>query len=164
MLRRAVALHPPDCRRLALVMGASTLGQRFIVLPIPVLIRGCAIPVAWRIVRATAEGAWQPQWEALVRQRHGSAPDDWAIIVAADRDLYATRLFQAITARGWHPFVRIRRQRTSLTPMAHVRQPANRIRTRPGKNPAPERGKSLGSIAAQPACAGDTAHRRPWPW
>jgi hypothetical protein len=38
-----VALHPPACRELALAMDASTLGQRFTVLSIHVLIRGCAI-------------------------------------------------------------------------------------------------------------------------
>jgi hypothetical protein len=43
VLRWVVALHPPDCRELALAMDASTLGQRFTVLSIHVLIRGCAI-------------------------------------------------------------------------------------------------------------------------
>jgi hypothetical protein len=71
-----VALHPPDCQHLTLAMDASTLGQRFTVPSIPVLIRGCAIPVAWHIVRATAKGAWQPQREVLFPQRHGSVPDD----------------------------------------------------------------------------------------
>jgi len=84
------------------------------------------------VVRATARGAWRPQWQALVQQRHGSAPDDWAVIVA-DRGLYVTWR----VARGWHPFVRINRQGASLTPMAHVRQPASRIRTRPGTHPTP---------------------------
>jgi hypothetical protein len=43
LLRWMVALHPPACRELALAMDASTLGQRFTVLSIHVLIRGCAI-------------------------------------------------------------------------------------------------------------------------
>jgi hypothetical protein len=38
-------------------MDASTLGQRFTVLVISVVVRGCAIPVAWRIVEATRPGA-----------------------------------------------------------------------------------------------------------
>ncbi len=121
LLRWVVALHPPDCRQLALAMDASTLGQRFTVLSIHVLIRGCAIPVAWHIMRATAKGAWQPQWEALFQHLHGRVPDDWTVIVAATPPapqrgvrggLYAKWLFQAITARGWHPFLRINRQGT----------------------------------------------------
>ena len=36
-----------DEKRLALAMDASTLGERFTVLAISVVYRGCAIPVAW---------------------------------------------------------------------------------------------------------------------
>jgi hypothetical protein len=46
-------------------MDASTLGQRFTMLSISVVVRGCAIPVAWRIVEATKPGAWRPHWTAL---------------------------------------------------------------------------------------------------
>ncbi len=112
LLRWVAARHPPDCRQLALAMDATILGQRFTVLSIHVLIRGCAIPVAWHLMRATAKGAWQPQWEARCQRLHGRVPDDGTVMVAADRGLYATWLFQAITARGWHPFLRINRQGT----------------------------------------------------
>jgi hypothetical protein len=47
-------------------MDASTLGQRFTLLSIRVVVRGCAIPGAWRIVEATRAGAWRPHWEALL--------------------------------------------------------------------------------------------------
>ncbi|MEI6778468.1 MAG: transposase, partial [Chloroflexales bacterium] len=80
--------------------------------PYHVVIRGCAIPVAWHIVHTTAKGAWHPHWETLFPQLDGSVPDDWTVIVAADRGLYAKWLFQTITARGWHPFLRINRQGT----------------------------------------------------
>jgi hypothetical protein len=55
-----VAWTAPPCRQLALAMDASTLGQRFPILSISVVVRGCAIPVAWRIVEATRAGAWRP--------------------------------------------------------------------------------------------------------
>jgi hypothetical protein len=132
LLRWVVALHPPDCQQLALAMDASTLGQRVTVLSIHVLIRGCAIPVAWHIVRATAKGAWQPQWEALFRQLHGSVPDAWTVIVAADRGLYAQWLFQAITARGWHPFLRINRQGTYCPDAADTFRPLSQVVPVPG--------------------------------
>jgi hypothetical protein len=53
LLRRVVALHPPDCRRIALALVASALGQRFTVhgssRPSP---HGAGIPSCGSIVRA----------------------------------------------------------------------------------------------------------------
>jgi hypothetical protein len=110
LLRWVVALHPADTRQLALAMDASTLGQRFTVLSMHVVIRGCAIPVAWKIGRATAKGAWRPHWEALFTHLEPSTPAGWTVLVLADRGLYATWLFAAITKNGWHPYLRINRQ------------------------------------------------------
>ena len=42
---------------LALAIDATTLGQRFVVLAISVVYRGCAIPVAWVILPAGAKHA-----------------------------------------------------------------------------------------------------------
>ena len=50
LVRWVIRLLPPTCRQLALAMDASTLGTRFMVLSIHVLLGGCAIPVAWTIV------------------------------------------------------------------------------------------------------------------
>lgn len=110
LLAWVLALLPPDCRQLSLAMDASTLGQRFTILTICVTIRGCAIPVAWRIVEATRPGAWRPHWEQLFELLHGSVPPDWCVTVAADRGLYAHWLFRSIQRVGWHPFLRINRQ------------------------------------------------------
>ena len=46
-----VSLWPQDEPRLALGMDATTLSDRFTVLCISVLYRGCAIPVAWKLMR-----------------------------------------------------------------------------------------------------------------
>jgi hypothetical protein len=113
-----VAWTDPTCRHLALAMDASTLGQRFTILSISVVVRGCAIPVAWRVVEATRAGAWRPHWEALFGSLQGSVPADWTVIVLADRGLYARWLFTTIQALGWHPFLRINRQ-------GHYRVPAS---------------------------------------
>jgi hypothetical protein len=110
LLRWVVALMPPTCTQLALAMDATTLGQRFTVLSIHVVVQGCAIPVAWHIVPATAKGAWRPHWEELLAQLEGAVPADWTVVVAADRGLYAKWLFTSITALGWHPLLRINRQ------------------------------------------------------
>jgi len=133
LLRWVVALHPTDCRQLALAMDASTLGQRFTILSIHVLIRGCAIPVAWHIVEATRAGAWRPHWEALFRELAGSVPADWQVIVLADRGLYAKWLFHAITALGWHPMLRINRQGQYCPTDSTVFRPLSQVLTATGQ-------------------------------
>jgi hypothetical protein len=60
LLRWLVAWWHPDHKQLPLVLDASTLGQRFTILAVCVVIRGCAIPVAWKVVDATQKGAWKP--------------------------------------------------------------------------------------------------------
>jgi hypothetical protein len=72
------------CRHLALAMDASPLGQRFTIRSLSVVVRGWAIPVAWRIVEATKPGAWRPPWDALLGHLQGSVPAGWTVIVLAD--------------------------------------------------------------------------------
>lgn len=109
----------PTEKRVALAMDATTLGDRFTVLVISIVYRGCAIPVAWTIVSATAKGSWKPLWLDLFNQLNGSIPDEWFVLVLADRGLYARWLYEALVNVGWHPFLRInkggtyRRQETN---------------------------------------------------
>src|ERR671932_2521064 len=110
LLRWVVAWWDPACPQIALAMDASTLGQRFTILTISVVVRGCAIPVAWKVVEATRAGAWCPPWIALFEALDGSIPVDWTVLVLADRGSYARWLLNTIQARGWHPFLRINRQ------------------------------------------------------
>ena len=42
-----------DGNQLAMAVDATTLGQRFVVLVVSVVYRGCAIPVAWTVLAAT---------------------------------------------------------------------------------------------------------------
>ena len=102
-----VSLWPQTECRLALGMDAMTLTNRFTILCISVLYRGCAIPVAWKVVREGEKGAWEPYWKALLTSLKGSVPKHWTVIVLADRGLYAPWLFRHIVALGWHPFLRI---------------------------------------------------------
>ena len=53
-----------ECR-LALGRDATTVADRFTVLCVSVLYRGCAIPVAWKLLRGGEKGSWQPYWKAL---------------------------------------------------------------------------------------------------
>ena len=93
--------------RVALALDASTLSDRFTVLCISVLYRGCAIPVAWCIVPTGEPGAWKPDWIALLNCLDGAIPAEWTVIVLADRGLYARWLYREIQALQWHPFLRI---------------------------------------------------------
>jgi len=127
LLRWVLASWPRGEKRLALALDATTLGQRFTVLAISVVYRGCAIPVAWAVVPATTKGKWRPHWEALLDRLDGVVPKDWLVIVLADRGLYARWLYQAIQRPGWHPFLRINQQgqyrptgRTRFRPLATV--------------------------------------------
>jgi Transposase DDE domain len=94
-------------QRLALALDATTLNDRFVVLAISVVYRGCAIPVAWSVVAAGQKQAWRPEWERLLGRLRGVVPADWTVIVLADRGLYARWLFTTIVGLGWHPFLRV---------------------------------------------------------
>jgi len=107
LLRWVLSWWPAEEHRLALALDATTLGQRFVVLAISVVYRGCAIPVAWLVIPATQPGAWQPYWVQLFGYLKNSVPADWVVIVLADRGLYAPWLFRTIQQLHWHPFLRI---------------------------------------------------------
>jgi hypothetical protein len=92
---------------MALVLDATSLGERFVVLTVSVVIRGCAIPIAWTVLVGQQKSAWRPHWLRMVRQVRPAIPTDWTVLVLADRGLYARWLFRRIVRLGWHPFLRI---------------------------------------------------------
>src|SRR5579883_561637 len=92
---------------LVLVLDATSFRDQWTVLAISVVLRGCAIPVAWKVVGAKEKGSWRPYWEGLLAQLDGCIPADWKVLVMADRGLYANWLYQAILQHGWHPFLRL---------------------------------------------------------
>ena len=73
--------------QLALALEATTLGDRFTVLVISVVYRGCAIPIAWTVLTANVEKAWRPEWWRMRRQLYRAVPPTWTVIVLADRGL-----------------------------------------------------------------------------
>ena len=107
MLSWWIEAGKPGQQQLALALDASTLSDRFTVLCISVLYRGCAIPVAWAIVPAWGKGAWKPIWLDLFDLLAESVPSDWTVIVLADRGLYARWLYQHLQRLGWNPYLRI---------------------------------------------------------
>lgn len=107
LLRWVLACWPEHQHELPLALDATTLGQRFTVLCVSVLVRGCAIPVAWKVLVYNQKGSWQPYWQALLAHLDGVIPAEWTVLVLADRGLYAPWLYRQIVAQGWHPFLRI---------------------------------------------------------
>jgi hypothetical protein len=107
LLRWIVVRLGGEEHRLALALDATTLGDRWTILAVCVLVRGCAIPVAWKVLSAHAKGSWRPHWESLLASLKGQIPAEWQVLVLADRGLYARWLYTAIAACGWHPFLRI---------------------------------------------------------
>ena len=92
---------------MALALDATTLGDRFVVLVISVLYRGCAIPVAWVVLEAGKKQAWRREWLRLLWQLKPAVPRGLTVIVLADRGLYARWLFRRIVRLRWHPCLRI---------------------------------------------------------
>jgi hypothetical protein len=107
LLAWVVGAWAPDEQRLALALDATSLGNRFVVLAVSVLYRGCAIPIAWQVLPASQPGAWRPYWLDLLDHVHGLLPAQWLVLVLTDRGLFAPWLFAAIQQHGWHPFMRI---------------------------------------------------------
>jgi hypothetical protein len=96
-----------DGDQLALALDATTLGERFVVLAVSVVYRGCAIPVGWVILPAGEPHAWKPEWLRLLRHLRPAIPPTMTVIVLADRGLYARWLFVRIRRLGGHPFLRV---------------------------------------------------------
>jgi len=142
--RRALAVEPCftpllawvvaqwEGTQLALALDATTLGDRFTVLALSVVYRGCAIPVAWTVLAATAKHAWRREWLRMLRQVHRAVPRLWTVLVLADRGLYARWLFRRITRLGWHPFLRIN--------LGGTFRPTGQVRGVPLKTLVPEPG------------------------
>ena len=93
--------------QVALALDATTLGQRFVVLALSVVYRGCAIPVAWTVLPAGESHAWRREWLRMLRQVRAAMPRHFFVIVMADRGLYARWLYRRIVRLGWHPLLRV---------------------------------------------------------
>jgi hypothetical protein len=118
--------------QLALAVDATTLGQRFVVLVVSVVYRGCAIPVAWTVLPATEGHAWRGEWLRMLRQVRTAVPRRYFVIVLADRGLYARWLFQRIVRLGWHPLLRINTGGTFRPAQSAHYHPLRELVPRPG--------------------------------
>jgi hypothetical protein len=102
--------------RLALALDATSLGDRFVVLVVSVLYRGCALPVAWTVLPANTPGEWRREWLWLLRMLQPAIPRSFFVVVLADRGLYAlTRARSLVLPPG--------RTGANVSSSAHVRSP-----------------------------------------
>jgi hypothetical protein len=114
-------------RQLTLVLDVTYLGERFAVLAISVVYRGCAIPVAWRVLAGNRPGDWHPLWVELLGALTPVVPSGWQVYVLTDRGLYSKRLFEVLRAARWHPLMRIRQQGKWRRPRAKTWQALERL-------------------------------------
>ncbi len=120
-------------KRLALALDATSLGAVFTVLSISVVSRGCALPVAWKILPANVTHAWKPEWLALLAAFSQRVSPGWTVVVMTDRGLYARWLSRAIVALGWHPLMRITQCGKFRRQGGKVGVPVSRFVPKPGR-------------------------------
>jgi hypothetical protein len=74
-------------KQLAGALAATPWGQRFVVVVLSVLYRGCAIPVAWTVIPAGEKHGWRPEWLRMLRQVRAAVPRRFFVMVLAERGL-----------------------------------------------------------------------------
>jgi hypothetical protein len=97
-------------QQLVLALDPTNFGDRFTVLNISVLYRGCAVPVIWTVVPGGETEPWEPHWERMLQLLADSVPAGWQVLVLTDRGMYSPSLFRCLVRLHWHPFLRIRAQ------------------------------------------------------
>jgi hypothetical protein len=116
---------------LPLAIDATSLGQRWVVLSISVLYRGCAMPVAWHVKPGPGRGQWIPPLQSLLAALAPAVPATMTVLVLTDRGLWSPRLWRRIKANGWHPLMRVRPEAT-FAPRGLPRRPARDLVPGPG--------------------------------
>ena len=86
--------------RLALAVDPTLKGDETTAIVISVVYRSCAIPVAWRIRRATQRGSWMDPIVELLRDLAPAVPREMTVVVLCDRGLASPKLWKQIRAQG----------------------------------------------------------------
>ena len=116
--------------RLALAIDPTLKGDQITAIVISVVYRSCAIPVAWRIHKATQKGSWMDPTVELLKELAPAVPRDMTVIVLCDRGISSPKLWQQIRSQGWHPCMRYRKNITFCADGGR-RLPAQRFLCRP---------------------------------
>ena len=97
--------------RLALAIDPTIKGDQTTAIVISVLYlppETDAIPVAWRIHKATQKVSWMDPIVELLQELAPAVPPEMTVIVLCDRGISSPKLWQQIRAQGWHPYMRYR--------------------------------------------------------
>ena len=116
--------------RLALAIDPTLKGDQITAIVISVVYRSCAIPVAWRIHKATQKGSWMDPTVELLKELAPAVPRDMTVIVLCDRGISSPKLWKQIRSQGWHPCMRYRKNITFCADGGR-RLPAQRFLCRP---------------------------------
>jgi hypothetical protein len=66
LLLWVLSLLPLNVEDIGLALDATSIGNKFTVLSMNILLAGSGISVAWCIVKATEPGSWKPHWQKLI--------------------------------------------------------------------------------------------------
>ena len=101
-------------------------------LVISVVYRQHALPVAWHIVGAQAQGSWIDHFCRLLRLRAPAVPATVPVHVLCDQGLGSRDLWAQIVALGWHPCLRYQPHVTFQPQGRDQRVPVRSLITGPG--------------------------------
>ena len=135
---RSGRLAPVSSTGQALAVDPTLKGDQTTAIVISVVYRGCAIPVAWHIRRATQPGSWMDPTVELLRELAPAVPKEMTAIVLCDRGIASPKLWRQIRAQslpptrsgGWHPYMRYRKN-DSFCAQDGRRLPAQHFVSRP---------------------------------
>ena len=134
LVKWVLSLLPRNTKEIALALDATTIGNKFVVLSLNILLAGSGIPIAWCVVKANQPGSWKPHWHYLINAVADVIGKDFQVLVTADRGLYADWLYQQIVDAHWHPFLRINHQGTYRLSTPQKWQPLVDVVSAPGQS------------------------------
>jgi hypothetical protein len=151
--------------QLVLAPDPTLFEDRFTVLAISVLYRGCAVPVMWTVLPGNEPGAWEPHWERMLKELAALVGPGWQVLVLTDRGMYSPRSFHCLVRLDWHPFLRIRAQGSyrelggrKWPDLSQLRPPKDQTRAWPAEVFKNEEGRLKCTLVGY---AGE-GHAEPW--
>ena len=160
---RSGRLAPVSSTGQALAVDPTLKGDQTTAIVISVLYRGCAIPVAWSIRRATQPGSWMDPTVELLKELAPAVPREMTVIVLCDRGISSPKLWKQKRAQGWHPCMRYRKNITFCARAVAGCPPgaSSPFPTRPGSDRAPPSAPPPPNAAAPCWWSGTTSRRNP---
>ncbi|WP_427156991.1 hypothetical protein ACQFX9_16540 [Aliinostoc sp. HNIBRCY26] len=84
-----ISLLPGNIKRVALALDATSIGNKFVVLSVNILLAGCGIPIAWCVVKAHEPGSWKGHWQNLLLAIKDAIPTEFDLITIKFLNIFA---------------------------------------------------------------------------